>query len=802
VIIAPLAFSMPGHRCDAATLDQLTPAVRSLNLDGQWQLSYGPITRLITLKQNLTAPPKEDATIPATVPGDAELDMEKAGILKDARIGKNVYDVLKYENDQWWYRRSFITPQPRPGEQADLVFNGLDTIGAIWVNGKLAGKCADIFVPHRFDVTALLKPPGQQNDLLVRIDPSVLAGRDEFYPGEWAIPGFWEHLDVRKSAVRSGWDMCPRIVAAGLWQDVRLELTSPTHFRSAYWTTKVVNVQKHTASVIVDWDIATDLVDLSPLKVRLELSRNGKIALQKDFEVQDTHFQQCMDGIENVDFWWPRGFGEPALYDAKLTLLDASGKVIDERKDRIGIRTMELMHTDTTSPESPGYFYFLVNGQKCFIRGVNWPYLDAYPSREAQRLEKIFPLLANLNTNLVRIHGADLYGSDRFFDLCDENGIMVWQDFMIANVRVPQTDAFRKVIADEAAAIIPKLRNHPSLALWCGGNEVDSDYIIRDGIDPNSDTISRVVIPDAIQLYDPYRMKAYLPSCPYFGPGVFAKGVQYSPEVHLYLFRPPYYFKAPFFTTDVIAPFASEIGDYSIPPRASMEQMLDPQFLNPWTKDHQWNDEWKVKVPEVRPTDNNIGFFNTMTGEMNAVFTGIPDDLDDIILASEAEQGEAFKFWVDSWRIRKWDRSGIMLWSFQDGWPIISYGIVDYYNRPKLGYYFTQESFRDVQAICGEAENGRHPVVIVNDTLQPVQGRLIVTRAGETAALLDTRFHTDANGKVTAGAIPDPKTPEMWQMDWKLDDGREYKAHYLATQGKVPFRDYVAWLKKLGEPLP
>ena len=781
---------------------QLSPACRSVTLDGTWQLSYGPVKSLDTLKEDLTQPPSDYSTIPATVPGDTGLDLMAAGKVKDPTVGKNVFELLKYETYQWWYKRTFPTPQLNAGEKAELVFDGLDCLGTVWVNGKLAGRAADMFIAHRFDVTSLLHPAGEQNEVLVRIDPALLAGRVQCYPGEWHLFGHWNHLTIRKSGFQYGWDVAPRIIGAGLWQSVRLEMTKPTHLRSVYWTTKVISLEKKQASEIVDWDFETDRIDIYPMKIRVELSRNGKVVLQKEFRTLDTHGQQCMDGISNVDFWWPRGFGEPALYDARVSLLDENGNLLDERKDRIGIRKIQLMHTDITMPQSPGYFYFLVNGQKLFIRGGNWGFLDSFPSREAKRLDKMFPLIVDMNLNLIRLNGQGLYGSDRLYQLCDENGVLVWQDFTLGNERAQQTDAFRATMAEEAGAAITRIRNHPSLAIYCGGNEADYDYYVRDGLDPNTiDTITRAVFPQAIQRYDFGRTNGgYIFSTPDIGPALIPIGTKALPDVHLYSSA---YFKAPFFTSDVAASFVSETGRGGIPSRASLVQMMDPGCVDPWVKNHELNDEWAVKFSQNFPWDNYNGKISDVIADIKNTFTDVPENLDDLIVASQAAQGEALKFWVDLWRIRKGDRWGINIWSFHDGWPLISYGMVDYYNRKKLSYEYVQDSMRDVQAICGEVENGVHPVVIVNDTLQPVRGTVKVERVGEAAApLLDTKFEVGANGKIKVGAIPKPKGSEMWQLEWKLENGLEFKTHYLATESKVSLKEYEGWMKQLGISIP
>ena len=246
VVILPLALSVgislsgAGY---AAALHQLSPALRSLDLDGQWQLTYGPIKSVDTLKQDLTAPPAEDTTIPATVPGNVELDMIAAGKLPDPTIGMRARELLKLEPYQWWYKRTFTAPELQNGEKAQLVFDGLDCLGTIWVNGKLAGRADDMFIPQQFDVTSLLLPAGSNNEVLVRIDPAaIVADQTPRYPGE--LGDYWGQGKVRKAPEMYGWDVVPRIISAGLWRDVHLDLLEPTHISSIYWSTVSVDIEK------------------------------------------------------------------------------------------------------------------------------------------------------------------------------------------------------------------------------------------------------------------------------------------------------------------------------------------------------------------------------------------------------------------------------------------------------------------------------------------------------------------------------------------------------------------------------
>ena len=272
-------------------------------------------------------------------------------------------------------------------------------------------------------------------------------------------------------------------------------------------------------------------------------------------------------GVANVELWWPRGAGGQPLYDAVVALLDHDGRVLDENKTRIGIRTVELHNTEFTSPEKPGDFSFLVNGEKIFMKGTNWIPLDTLHSRDRKLVEEVFPMVVDLNCNMIRCWGGNVYESDRFFDLCDENGVLVWQEFCLGNTRYPQTDAFFAAMREEAEGVIPRLRNHPSLAHWCGGSECDIVYCDDGGhFDPNTDNrLPASCCPNGHQL-DPYRdYHPDSPRCIPAGPRSCPTHPQnwraFMPERHYWSRE---YFKNPSYT-DTPTHFVSEIGYHGCP---------------------------------------------------------------------------------------------------------------------------------------------------------------------------------------------------------------------------------------------
>ena len=766
----------------------------SLN-GGNWKLYYGPC--------NSNAPMTPDELksgkwpeIPAVVPGNVELDLLSAGKIKNPETGNNIYALRKYEAYQWWYSRTFETPRLDTGERADLVFDGLDCFGTIWVNNQLVGKTDNMLISHRFDITDLLKPGGN-NSIYIRIDPAVAEAQKYINSAIGSRGGdpLVEEVHIRKAPHMYGWDIMPRLVSAGLWRGVSLEIKKPTRFEQFYWMTNTVDVAKKKAQLIVDWQFSTDYPTIDGLTMEVSLKRGTKTV----YEHSDPLYTFCSRkkiSLDDVDFWWPRGSGEPVLYDATLRILDNKRNILDEKKQKVGIRTAELIRTDITTKESPGEFVFRINGEKIFVRGTNWVPLDALHSRDKTHLDEAIRMVADLNCNMVRCWGGNVYEDNDFFDLCDENGIMVWQDFAMACTAYPQDNEFAEKIRKEAVNVVLKLRHHPSLVLWSGNNENDAslEWTFRKPLDPGLDRISREILPRVIWEYDPIR--PYLPSSPYSSEEYFRLGSNGNllPEVHLW--GPRGYYKAPFYT-NTEAHFVSEIGYHGCPNRSSLERMFDPEYVYPWTNNGKWNDQWQTKAVRSHPESMaHIDRNDLMIKQVKALFGECPKDLDRFIFASQAVQAEAMKFFIELWRMDKFRKTGIIWWNLRDGWPIISDAVVDFYNSKKLAYYYIKQVQHDACVMIGDAKDGQHPVVAVNDTREKKTGTVVVRDADSGEILFSGSFDIPTNGKTVVGYIPEKQNQSMWLIDYAI--GKEkYTNHYLSGEAPFKLEDYQRWYNKL-----
>jgi beta-mannosidase len=780
-----------------------TNTTETVDLNGQWRLRYGAQTA-----EAPTCPAELEASdwpeIDATVPGNVELDLLAAGVIDDPEVGQNCYRLRKYETFDWWYRRTFTAPADAAGRKAELVFEGLDCMATVWLNGEEVGWADNMLVAHRFDVNGALRPG--PNELVVHLESALLEGRRHVPDAyEHAMGVNWESLSVRKAPHMYGWDIMPRLVSAGIWRGVRLELPAAMRIGTVYWATLAADPAARTARLLVDWEIDTERLDLDPLRVRVSMRRcgGGREVHVSEHAVFGTHGRAALN-LKDVDLWWPRGAGEPALHDIAIELLEADGTVVDRRTGRVGLRTIELVRTDITTPERPGEFVFVVNGVKIFVKGTNWVPLDALHSRDRHRVAGAVELVAQLNCNMVRCWGGNVYEDHDFFDLCDERGIMVWQDFAMACAIYPQTDSFAHTICREGEAVVRKLRNHASLALWSGNNEIDECFEwAGTRQDPNTDRLSRQVLADVVRRLDPTR--PYLPSSPYYSPEFVRRGCQrqFKPEDHLW--GPRDDFKGPFYLGSQ-AHFVSEIGYHGCPGRRSLERMMGGPV--PWPA--EGDELWRAKAVCPHPNHHDYDYRIALMGKQVAVLFGrVPDGLDDFTLASQIVQAEAMKFFLDRWRSGKWRRTGMLWWNVLDGWPVISDAVVDFYGRRKLAYEYLRRQQADVCAILREAgegapggarQPGRHELVVVNDTLAPASGQVRIRHADSGAELLAAPFAVEANGLVTVGTVPASPIPAMWLIDWTLSDGRPGRSHYLAGPKPMELADYKRWLTKLDVP--
>ena len=779
---------------------------RTVSLDGEWKLWYFPQGSL-EVGTPADLPRSGAPCVAARVPGNVELDLVRAGVLPEPFVGENIFAVQAYEAHEWWYVRRFPAPRGLEGRRALLAFRGLDCFGTVWLNGAIVGEARNMLVEHTFDVTGRLEP---DNEIAVRIRSAVLAAREMDYPAAgYALVTNHEQLRVRKAPHGYGWDIAPRAVSAGLWRTVELRVADAARIREVYYYTRDIDWRGEgavdrgpaleaagsaaggrEALLGVHWQVAIDERDLSGYTLRFSGECGGS-RFAHEAPVRFTA-GTCEIRVPGARLWWPRGYGKASLYAVRCELLK-NGVVMDSRAENVGLRRIELRRTEITTGADPGEFLFLCNGTPVMCKGTNWVPLDAFHGRDAERYAMAFALLDDIGCNIVRCWGGNVYEDHAFFDFCDAAGIMVWQDFAFACGLYPQDAVFHEQVRAEAVQVVRALRNHASLALWAGDNEIDI-FAAMMGRDPAVNAISRHVLPAVCAAEDPGR--AYLPSSPYVSPEAFLRGAadqKVMPEQHLW--GPRDYFKSRYYAEST-AHFASEMGYHGCPNVSSIERFIDPAHLWPWKGNTQWRVHASDTVPGGGPFAARI---KLMADQVRELFGEEPSTLRDFALASQVSQAEAKKFFIELFRIARWRRTGIIWWNLLDCWPQFSDAVVDYYGGKKLAYWYIRRAQAPVLLMMGEPEDCRCRIVAGNDTLRDVEGEFRISDADTGALLLEGRYRAPANENARIGSLPvSHGDHRLFLLRWTAD-GREWGSHYLLGTPPFSLSRYREWLPAIAE---
>ena len=759
-------------------------------LDGSWRL-----THFAEGEHCLGAPADlRSAGLPAVearVPGNVELDLVRTGELPDPFFGDNVERLRALETHEWWYERELSTPDTAGCCALSLVFEGLDCFATVWLNDQLVGQSANAMIAHRFDVTGLLAPPGETNRLTVRLRSPVNAVRGiPLSPHDFAQPQCYDGLWARKPPHCYGWDITPRVVSAGIWRPVYLEEQRATEIEDVY--VRTCRADAAGADLAVFYQLRTDAASLEGFSLRI----SGRCALSEFRHVQPVPFVagQFRVHVPSPALWWPRGYGKADLYDVRVELLQKD-HVLAARQQKVGIRTVSLDRTDLNSEDEPGAFRFVVNGVPVFAKGSNWVPADAFHSRDAARIPRMLALFAELDCNMVRCWGGNVYEPHLFYDICDREGIMVWQDFAMACAMYPQEDAFLDCMREEAEWVVRELRRHACIVLWAGDNECDMAYLGWSGtcVDPGTNRITREVLPHVVQRLDPDR--PYLPSSPYISPPVYAKGrgQDTAPEQHLW--GPRDYYKSRFYTEND-ACFASEIGYHGCPAVSSIRRFLPEDGLWPWEGNRLW---------QVHATDPVIGVsqmayrVKLMADQVGEVFGETPDGIEEFALASQIVQAEAKKFFVELFRLRKGRTAGILWWNVIDCWPQFSDAVVDYYFVRKLAFHYLKRVQRPLCVMIREPESWHADVVVSNDSREEREGSLRVVDADTRDVVFESDFRIGANANRTIGRLGVSRGAQrLFLITWRY--GREEGAnHYLLGTPPFPLERYRHWLPAIAQ---
>lgn len=736
--------------------------MKTISLCGKWKLTGR--------KQNTDDTP---ISLMANVPGCVQLDLSREGYLPDDLfMGENIIEAEKYESYEWWYEKSFDAPAER--ENIYLVFEGVDCIAEYFLNGIKIGESQNMLISHEFRVDKYIKDG--ENTLTVHIKSATLAIDSENYPLRLLNSLFIEGCHIRKAPHTFGWDIMPRAVNAGLWREVRLEARDNIYFSQTF-------IGDAFDEKIFYYTLESDAEDVKGVEIEL-------VGSCKNSTVYGRHKCKKKYGrfavkIENPMLWFPYGYGDPNVYDCKARIYK-SGELIHERDISFGIRDVKLDRRDPDGNDK-GQFRFLINGIEVMCKGSNWVPLDAFHCRDAERYDQALELVKDIGCNILRMWGGNVYEDHKFFDFCDRNGIMVWQDFAMACAEYPENDKFKEMIQEEASSVIKKLRHHPCIVVWAGDNEVDACFPMYN---PNENKITREWLPACVRDND--MNTPYLPSSPYISEKMYAAGMKSQvhgsslPEDHLW--GPRDYFKSDFYSNNQ-AHFVSETGYHGCPSLESIKKFITPERVWPYRN----NPEWILHSSDQNGNDSRVML---MEKQVKQLFGEVPETPEDYILASQISQAEAKKYFIERMRVGRPDKTGIIWWNLLDGWPQMSDAVVDYYFTKKLAYGYIKRSQAPFTIAAGELSNWSLPIYACNDTLGVIKGHFSIKDAESGELLHEADFEAKENQTTLIAKLPiyysDKK---MLIFEWNIDSKYGIN-HYLCGYPPHSLDFYKRMIKK------
>lgn len=678
---------------------QSESAARKIDLDQNWEFRQSDNQKM----------DQSTSWLPAKVPGDVHLDLLDNKLIPDPFYRDNETKLQWIENADWTYKTNFkATPEILSQRNIDLVFRGLDTNATVFINDRKALDADNMFRAWRINAKPFLKAGA--NEIRVEFASPIktaekLAAEDKAR-SETHVP---EKAYLRKAAYEYGWDWGPRFVTSGIWQPVYLELWNKARIEDVQITQP--DVKPEVAHVSAKVTITSSEEFDGELRMNYACGEKSGALMQKVHLHSGQNVIDLPLEIVKPQLWFPSGYGSQPLYQFKIALLEGSRKV-DESTVRTGLRSVELRRTLDQWGRS---FEFVVNGIPVFIKGANVIPFDSFPNRVTEvRYRQILESAKDANMNMVRLWGGGYYESNKFYEICDELGLMVWNDFMFASSWYPGSQEWKQNVAKEAEYQVRRLRNHPSIALWSGNNEVESVlYAFLGGesadgklqIWKNYLTLFSGILPNVIERED--SGVPYWPSSPSSDYEATSDSFQ-AGDAHdwsIWHGREPFtnyqkhYFR-----------FTSEYGFQSFPELNTVKSFTTPEdrtsIFTPVMLAHQKNNEGNSIIHEYLLRDY-----------------AEPKDFESFLYVSQVLQAEGVKIGAEHMRRSRPRIMGSLIWQLNDCWPVASWSSIDYYGRWKALQYYARRFYSPV-LVSPLVQDGKVDVYVVSDYLQPTDGVL------------------------------------------------------------------------------
>lgn len=662
---------------------------------------------------------------PATVPGVVHTDLLQNKIIEDPFFRLNERGLQWIDKEDWVYETCFtLAADMMRKENMELVFEGLDTYADVYLNDECILKADNMFRCWSIPVRQYIR---EENNILkvyfhspVKIDVPKWDALPYQYPAsnDQSENGglFNKKISIfaRKAGYHYGWDWGPRLVTSGIWRPVYIRAWSDLRINDVFIEQKEVGAGRAVIAGHVELDADKDM---DGVLVTITDEATGRVLGEWQADLKRGTNRVTVDFVlHKPKLWWSNGLGEPFLYRFRTDII-AGGELLDSKTERVGIRSLKVVH----QPDKDGHtFYIELNGRPVFAKGANYIPSDNFlPRVTPENYKRTILDAAGVNMNMLRVWGGGIYENDVFYDLCDEYGIMIWQDFMFACSMYPAEGALLDNIHQEAVDNVKRLRNHACIALWCGNNECQDAWLgwgwkceierqnkeYADKIWAQYRQQYHVTLPGVVREYAPGTF--YWPSSPFAFEGEMSGTT--DGDRHYWSV---WHGKAPISDYDSEkSRFFSEYGFQSFPEFESVKRYA------PYPED--WDIRSEVMMSHQRGGDHANGLIETyLLNEYKK-----PRDFRAFLYMNHVLQGDAIKTAIESHRRQMPYNMGTLFWQHNDCWPVASWASRDYYGRWKAQHYYVRKAYDDI-LISSVVEGDDLIVYAVSDRLENTSGRL------------------------------------------------------------------------------
>ena len=706
----------------------------------------------------------DDEQLDCSVPCSVYKTLIEHNKIPDPYYRENEYISTQICDDDYDFTKAFIlTDEITSHEHIILRFEGIDTLSEVFLNGELLGKNDNMHRIWEYDVKSVVKSGENLLEVKTKSPNKYIAEKYKKRP-LWGVDTTMAgYTYLRKAHCMFGWDWGPKLPDMGIWRNVSLVCYNEGRILDVHYT------QQHSnEKVTLTADIHSDKHNCNTAVLDV-FSPCGKLAASKSIPLNNTDHDFITIDIENPQLWWANGYGEQPLYKCKIRL-ETNGITTDEHTQKIGLRTLTISQDSDQWGEE---FCFKLNGRKIFAMGANYIPEDQIVSRcTEKRTRYLLEQCKKANFNFIRVWGGGYYPDDCFYDYCDENGIIVWQDFMFACSAYLLTDEFKSTMIEEIKDNIIRLRNHASLGLWCGNNEIESAWEgwgLPEDPQSKADYFTQFaeIIPALVNELSPEIF--YWPSSPSSGGGMINSSSNHAGDMHYWdvwhNFKPIEAFRQFHYR------FCSEYGFESVPSIKTIRSFADEKqgdfdLMSPVMEAHQKCVEGNEKVM----------FYL-------AQMVRYPYSFEELIYSSQLVQADCIRSNVEHMRRARGRCMGSAYWQVNDSNPVISWSSIDYFNRWK-GLHYCAKKFYAPVLLSVEDKDPLHPIFnISNETKQDFSGKILWTLRNNKSEILDS-------GEISANckslAAEDISHIDISKHLRTREDKREkYLEYRLIQDGKI-----------------